>query len=216
VPRRTSIACRLSDGQRAEQHRTLTHSGLGSVTEVVDSSEATQNSYRYEAWGQVQSSTENVTNPYRYIGAYGVHWDSSPALYFMQARYYMASVGRFITLDPLRGIPTDPITLHRYLYTHNNPANVVDPSGLQWWKDWRIWGAGGLVTGAASSFIEWVGRRCVSILEKSREELKIEARPCWEKARTEGAEACNDCCGQRFAGTLKVFDCKKGCEKFSP
>jgi len=105
--------------------------GLGSVTEVVDSSENTQNSYRYEAWGQVQSSTENITNPYRYIGAYGVHWDSSPALYFMQARYYMASVGRFIALDPLRGAPRDPISLHRYLYVGNNSVNYTDAFGLQ-------------------------------------------------------------------------------------
>jgi len=81
--------------------------GLGSVTEVVDGSENTQNSYRYEAWGQVQSSTENITNPYRYIGAYGVHWDSGPGLYFMPATYYMPNIGRMITSLP-RADPESP------------------------------------------------------------------------------------------------------------
>ncbi len=104
--------------------------GLGSVTEVVDSNENTQNSYRYEAWGQVKSSSENVTNPYRYVGAYGVHWDSEPGLHFMQARYYAANVGRFITVDPMPGAPQDPASLHRYLYVANNPAVLTDPTGL--------------------------------------------------------------------------------------
>jgi len=103
--------------------------GLGSVTEVVDSSENTQNSYRYEAWGQVKSSTQNITNPYRYVGAYGVHWDASAALYFMQARYYKASVGRFITPDPVRGARQDPLSLHRYLYVSNNPNRFIDANG---------------------------------------------------------------------------------------
>jgi len=96
---------------------------------VVDGSENTQNSYRYEAFGQVQSSTENATNPYRYVGAYGVHWDASAALYFMQARYYMASVGRFIAVDPLPGVPGNPVSLRAYLYVNNNPVNQRDPVG---------------------------------------------------------------------------------------
>jgi len=103
--------------------------GLGSVTEVVDGSEATQNSYRYEAFGQVQSSTENVANPYRYVGAYGVHWDAAPALYFMQARYYALDIGRFITPDPVRGAMLDPISLHLYIYVRNNPMLLVDARG---------------------------------------------------------------------------------------
>jgi len=110
--------------------------GLGSVTELVDSDEDTQNSYRYEAFGQIKSSSENVTNPYRYVGAFGVHWDSGPALHFMQARYYAANVGRFITVAPLPGVPQDPITLHRYLYVGNRPLDRADPAGRSYWRCW--------------------------------------------------------------------------------
>ncbi len=111
--------------------------GLGSVTELVDSDEDTQNSYRYEAFGQIKSSSENVTNYYKYVGAFGVHHDSALALYFMQARYYNAAIGRFITMDPLPGAPQDPPSLHRYLYSCNNPVTWIDPSGLgfvEWWS----------------------------------------------------------------------------------
>jgi len=109
--------------------------GLGSVSEVVDSNEATQNSYRYEAFGQVESSSENVTNPYRYVGAYGVHWDAPPALYFMRARYHMPASGRFITVDPFRGALQDPPSLDRYIYAANDPCNKIDPTGLRSWED---------------------------------------------------------------------------------
>jgi len=52
-----------------------------------------------------------------------VHWDSGPALYFMGARYYAANIGRFISVDPLRGALQDPMSLHRYLYVRNEPVN---------------------------------------------------------------------------------------------
>jgi len=94
--------------------------GLGSVKEMVDSSENTQNSYSYEAFGQIKSSTENVTNYYKYVGAYGVHHDSTPGLYFMQA-----------------GAPEDPPSLHRYLYVRNQPANYMDPYGLRKYSSYQ-------------------------------------------------------------------------------
>ena len=115
--------------KRAESSYQYLFDGLGSVSEVLDNNEATQNSYRYEAFGQVESSTGNVSSPYRYVGAYGVHWDSAPGLYFMQARYYAATVGRFITMDPSRGFPLEPQSLHRYTYARNNPAVCIAPGG---------------------------------------------------------------------------------------
>jgi hypothetical protein len=52
-------------------------------------------------------------------------------LYFLRARYLDVSTGRFLTMDPLMGSPQDPPSLHRYLYTHDDPANRIDPSGMQ-------------------------------------------------------------------------------------
>ena len=45
------------------------------------------------------------------------------------ARYYTPSTGRFLSRDPLDGDPTDPQSLHKYLYAGGDPVNRIDPSG---------------------------------------------------------------------------------------
>lgn len=37
--------------------------------------------------------------------------------------------GRFVTSDPFQGFFYDPVSLHKYLYTENDPVNKKDPSG---------------------------------------------------------------------------------------
>ena len=134
--------------------------GLGSVTELVDSDEDTQNSYRYEAFGQIKSSSENVTNYYKYVGAFGVHHDSALALYFMQARYYKAAIGRFITMDPFPGVPHAPTSLHPYLYVSNSPASKLDVTGLgEYCRVLISGGGGGLGVGG---FVGMLTLRCSS------------------------------------------------------
>jgi hypothetical protein len=39
------------------------------------------------------------------------------------------AIGRFITMDTFAGRNRDPYSLHKYLYVHANPVNLVDPSG---------------------------------------------------------------------------------------
>ena len=57
----------------------------------------------------------------------GQRLDASTGLYFYHARYYDASLGRFISPDPFVQDPGDPQTLNRYAYVRNNPVNLVDP-----------------------------------------------------------------------------------------
>jgi hypothetical protein len=45
------------------------------------------------------------------------------------ARYLNTSTGRFQTMDTYRGNNEDPLSLHKYLYCHDNPVNRIDPSG---------------------------------------------------------------------------------------
>ena len=45
------------------------------------------------------------------------------------ARYLNASTGRFQTMDSYEGNNSDPLTLHKYLYAHDDPLNRIDPSG---------------------------------------------------------------------------------------
>jgi len=54
----------------------------------------------------------------------GVHFN-----YYLRARYYDQSNGRFISQDPFGGSDYDPVSLHRYLYAGIDPTNRVDPTG---------------------------------------------------------------------------------------
>jgi len=42
---------------------------------------------------------------------------------------YEPTTGRFSTLDPFFGDIQDPQSLHKYLYTHGDPINGIDPTG---------------------------------------------------------------------------------------
>ncbi len=47
----------------------------------------------------------------------------------MNARYYNPNTGRFISQDSYKGSEYEPWTQNLYVYTGNNPVNMVDPTG---------------------------------------------------------------------------------------
>ncbi|MCP4643880.1 MAG: RHS repeat-associated core domain-containing protein, partial [bacterium] len=59
----------------------------------------------------------------------GQMWDSLTGLYFYNARYYDAEIGRFTQADTVVPEPTDSQCFNRYTYVNNNPYKYVDPSG---------------------------------------------------------------------------------------
>jgi len=89
--------------------------------------------YTYDAFGNLLDSTTAdgtpAVNNYRYTGE---QYDPNLGFYYLRARYYDQAVGRFLTVDPVRGDFYDPSSLHRYLYVHANPINAFDPTGLFW------------------------------------------------------------------------------------
>ena len=68
------------------------YDGLGSVAAVTDANGAVVNRYSYDPYGNTLSTSEQVTQPYRYAGAY---LDTATNLYKMGARYYDPATGRF-------------------------------------------------------------------------------------------------------------------------
>lgn len=77
-------------------------------------------SYAYDAYGMVLNQTGATANPYLYRGE---QYDAD------LSAYYQADTGRFLTTDPFQGVPTTPMSLHRYLYGNANPVNFIDPTG---------------------------------------------------------------------------------------
>lgn len=57
----------------------------------------------------------------RYCGEY---YDAETSLIYLRARYYNPSIGRFISVDPIKD------GTNWYVYCSNNPIAFVDPSGL--------------------------------------------------------------------------------------
>ncbi len=50
-------------------------------------------------------------------------------LIYMNARYYLPQIGRFVSPDTIVPEPGNPQSYNRYAYTNNNPINNTDPSG---------------------------------------------------------------------------------------
>jgi RHS repeat-associated protein len=60
----------------------------------------------------------------------GEQFDSKIGQQYLRQRYYDPATGRFNRLDPFFGDVSDPQSLHKYTYTHGDPVNMTDPSGL--------------------------------------------------------------------------------------
>jgi RHS repeat-associated protein len=76
--------------------------------------------YDYDAFGNSVGSTGTTPNVYRYQGE---ALDSETGLYYMRARYYDPTVGRFLNVDPM----TDKGE-HPYSYAAADPVNGHDPT----------------------------------------------------------------------------------------
>jgi len=100
------------------------YDGLGSTKALTDVNQNVQASYIYDAWGNILQSSGTVTNPYLYVGELGYYADGDSGMYLLTQRWYNPVVGRFVARDPLRK------KFNRYMYGHNNPAILTDPSGL--------------------------------------------------------------------------------------
>jgi RHS repeat-associated protein len=68
-----------------------------------------------------------TANPHRFTGE---RFNSDLGLYYLRARWYNQSTGRFLTMDTYPLNAHHPIEWNRYGYVANNPVNKVDPSGL--------------------------------------------------------------------------------------
>jgi RHS repeat-associated protein len=106
--------------------------GLGStVTLARDSVSGETGAWTYDAFGEVRSKSGTLSTDFLFTGEQ-FHAKARPAggLYYLRARYYDPSIGRFLTQDPLSGIVGLPLSQNRYPYVLNDPINLVDPSGL--------------------------------------------------------------------------------------
>jgi RHS repeat-associated protein len=116
-------------------NRSVHGDGLSSTQLVTDDTGAQAARIVYGAWGEQLSVNDSVPGglDVRFVGGLGVRNDSASGLIYMRHRWYDASLGRFISRDPI-GFEGG---YNLYQYCGNNPAGAIDPSGLGPFS-WRI------------------------------------------------------------------------------
>ncbi len=111
---------------RDNKTTTYHYDGLGSARYLSDSTGAFTDSYDYEAFGKLLNKEGNTTNHYLYTGE---QQDEESKQYYLRARYYAPTTGRFTQMDSYQGSQADPVSLHKYLYANANPVMFTDPTG---------------------------------------------------------------------------------------
>ena len=107
------------------------YDGLGSVTNLTNSSGTIIESYSYDVFGKpliknqagAIISSSSLGNRYLFTGR---EFDSETGLYHYRARAYSPALGRFLQRDPI-GYSGG---MNLYSYVENNSVNWIDPLGL--------------------------------------------------------------------------------------
>lgn len=96
----------------------------GSLCCLIDATTGSVAAYsRYSAFGEEQLGLNTTLSPWRFCGK---RIDPETHLAYFGNRYYSPELGRWITPDPLGSF--DGANL--YSYVHNNPVEMIDPTGL--------------------------------------------------------------------------------------
>ncbi|MBL8065428.1 MAG: hypothetical protein JNM34_06165 [Chthonomonadaceae bacterium] len=97
--------------------------GHKSVDALLSSSQTLTGTVRRDAFGLTKEQTGTWNQPFGFGGNFGYQTDDDTGLELLGHRYYDASIGRFLSRDPIKDGP------NWYLYCLNDPVNQSDPSG---------------------------------------------------------------------------------------
>ena len=102
---------------------------------IVDPEEGAVVLYTYDAWGNItacyDASENNIgtINPITYRSYY---YDFELGMYYLNSRYYMPALHRFLNADGYVQTGQDILDKNMFAYCGNNPVNRSDPSGMFW------------------------------------------------------------------------------------
>ncbi|MFJ7048344.1 RHS repeat-associated core domain-containing protein [Streptomyces sp. NPDC101112] len=121
------VASRTAVSATTSKLNWIMSDGQASTQLTVDTATGTAQRRRYLPFGAQRGSTALPTGTDR--GFLGKPEDDTTGLSILGARMYDASLGRFLSPDPLT-TPYTPQSLNAYSYSLNNPIAYSDPTGL--------------------------------------------------------------------------------------
>jgi RHS repeat-associated protein len=101
----------------------LCRNGHGDVTMTVNATGSVVSAAQYDPFGKLTSSS-GTPPANRWQGSL---FEPNSGLYYVIARWYSPTMGRFLSVDPLAGNGARPQTLDAYAYVAGNPLGGVDP-----------------------------------------------------------------------------------------
>ena len=115
------VAQVVRDGDGGEEVRHLVADHLGSTRLALDQAGNPVGRFDYNPYGETTASGNAAAElRYRYTGHPG---DSPLGNYHTPQRVYDPTLGRFLSVDPMRS------EVSPYVYAGDNPVNLVDPTG---------------------------------------------------------------------------------------
>ncbi|NOT59930.1 MAG: RHS repeat-associated core domain-containing protein [Acidobacteria bacterium] len=135
--------------------------GSENVRQLFDNSGAVTDTFAYDAFGILIGRTGTTANSYLYRSQ---QFDADLGFYYNRARYYDQTRGRFFNRDQFDGISFVPQSLHKYLYAHGDPMNLLDPSGYSTLADYDLllW----LLLGASVAATIYYTTKVVEVLRR--------------------------------------------------
>jgi RHS repeat-associated protein len=128
-----SVIANMLSGLRTDEYftrtdargtHTLLTDALGSTLVLTDKAGTVSSAYTYELYGRTITTGTAHPNSFQYTG----RENDGTGLYYYRARYYLPSIQRFISEDPLGFLGRD---INLYGYVISDPINFIDPIGLK-------------------------------------------------------------------------------------
>ena len=106
---------------------------------IVDETGVAQVLYMYDAWGRIGCYDATnfglaTINPLMYRSYY-LDVETGYHFYYLNSRYYMADLGRFISADATTDSGSGMLEFNIFVYCANNPVNGFDPTGCGFLKN---------------------------------------------------------------------------------
>jgi len=98
-----------------------------SISSLSNSAGSLAQTYTFDSFGKLTGSSGSLTNPFAFTAR---ELDTESSLYFVRARYFDPTTGRFVSEDPARF----PGGINFYTYVENNSVNLIDPFGFCPWQ----------------------------------------------------------------------------------